>query len=136
MRADRSAPPSPSPLCVLIVDDVPDAVESLALLVRLWGHRPLVACDGPEALRVARAERPDVVLLDLGLPGMDGCELARRLRAEPGSAGALRVAVTGYSDPGRRRLAAEAGVDLYLVKPVEPEVLEQVLASVRGCVVP
>jgi two-component system CheB/CheR fusion protein len=132
IRADRSPPQPPSALCVLIVDDVPDAVESLALLVRLWGHRAVVACDGPAALRLARVERPDVVLLDLGLRGMDGCEVARRLRAEPGLAGALLVAVTGYADGSHRRLACEAGVELYLVKPVEPEALERVLATFRG----
>jgi CheY-like chemotaxis protein len=111
----------------LIVDDVSDAAESLALLVGLWGHRPVVAADGPAALRVARAESPDVVLLDLGLLGMNGCEVARRLRQEAGPGEALLVAVIGYADGGHRRLADEAGLDLSLVKPVELDALERLL---------
>jgi CheY-like chemotaxis protein len=123
-----TALPSP-PLSVLIVDDEPDMMQSQALLVSLWGHRPLLARDGPEALRLARAQRPDVALLDLGLPGMDGCALAQKLRAEPGLEGVRLVAVTGYGDERHRRLALEAGFDLVLIKPVETEVLQRLLEA-------
>jgi CheY-like chemotaxis protein len=75
---------SPRPLRVLIVDDDRDTTDSLAVLLKLWGFQPLVAYDGPAALAVAAAERPDLVLLDLSMPGMDGYELALRLRRQPG----------------------------------------------------
>jgi CheY-like chemotaxis protein len=116
-------------LRVLIVDDLPDMAESLAMLVRVWGHNPAVAYNGRQALRMAQATRPDAVLLDLSIPAPDGYEVARRLRAEPGLAGLLLVAVTGYSDDHFRRLAREAGFDFFLLKPVEPELLEWLLEA-------
>jgi CheY-like chemotaxis protein len=119
-------------LRVLIVDDAPDMAESLAMLVRLWGHQPAVARDGPQALRAARATRPDVVLLDLSIPGLDGFEVARQLRADPELAGGRLVALTGYGEEPYRRLAQDVGFDLFLVKPVEPEVLERALQAGRG----
>src|SRR5262245_18866229 len=80
--------------CVLLVDDCADAVASLGILLRLWGYEPLGAHDGPTALALAATYRPDVVLLDIGLPGaMDGYEAARRLRGQPGTAPALLVAL-------------------------------------------
>ena len=83
------------PLRVLVVDDIRDAADTLALLVRIWGHHPVVAYDGPAALDAARTHAPDVALLDIGLRGaMDGFEVARRLRQPPGMDKALLVAVT------------------------------------------
>ena len=120
------------PLRVLVVDDDADTAESTSLLVRLWGHDARAAYGGAEALGVAPAYRPDVFLLDLGMPRMTGCDLARRLRGAGRFAGALLVAVTGYADAARRRRAGAAGFDRYLVKPVEPAELEALLALACG----
>ena len=115
-------------LRVLVVDDCQDQVTTLALLLKLWGHQALVASDGPTALDTALAHRPDVAVLDLGLPGcMDGFEVARRLRASPPTAKTLLVALTGYGQEADRRRAAEAGFDHYFVKPSEPEQLKNLL---------
>jgi CheY-like chemotaxis protein len=120
-----------SPLRVLVVDDWPDTAESMAVLLRLWGHDVRIAHDGPAALAVAAVYRPDVVLLDVGLPGMDGYQVARQMRNDPRLREAFLVSLTGYgqdSDLGRSR---EAGCDRHLLKPVDPEVLERLLAARR-----
>jgi PAS domain S-box-containing protein len=113
---------------VLIVDDSEDAAETLALLLRRRGHEVRTAHDGPSTLQLVRARPPDVVLLDLGMPGMDGLEVARRLRQDLGQKQALLVALTGYSTDDDRRRAEEAGFDAHLVKPVDLDALEGVLA--------
>ncbi|MDP9122541.1 MAG: ATP-binding protein [Acidobacteriota bacterium] len=114
---------------VLVVEDNLDAAESLASLLRLWNHEVSVAHDGPAALEVARAERPEVVLLDIGLPGLDGYQVARRLREEIGLSSALLVAMTGYGQPEDRRRSRDAGIQYHFVKPVEPMVLRSLLAG-------
>ncbi len=106
---------------ILVVEDNADAREMLHHLLRLAGHAVSEATDGPGGLEAARRERPDIALLDVGLPGVDGYELARRLRAE--DAGVYLVALTGYGQPDDRRQAMEAGFDAHLVKPVSPEAL-------------
>jgi CheY-like chemotaxis protein len=111
-----------------VVDDNVDAAESLAVLLRLDGHEVRVACDGPTALTAVQAERPDVVILDLGMPGMDGFEVARRLRGQPGSDGLLLVALTGWAQADDRRRCYEAGFDGHMPKPVEPDALRQFFA--------
>ena len=128
--ADLSAAPTRrQPLRVLVVDDNVDAAESLAMLLRVEGHEVEAVHDGPSALAAARRFRPQVVLLDLGLPGMDGHEVARRLRQEP-DLGPLRlVALTGYGQDDDRRRSQAAGFDAHLVKPASPEALQQVLAG-------
>jgi CheY-like chemotaxis protein len=94
---------------------------SLALLLRIWGHRAFVACDGRRGLEMALALRPDVALLDLGLPGeVDGCRIARQLRQRPETAATLLVAVTGYGQERDRLRAQMAGIRLSLVKPIFP----------------
>jgi CheY-like chemotaxis protein len=109
------------PLRALILDDLHDAADSLATLVRFWGHNPLVAYDGPTALGLARNNRPDVALLETGLRGgMDGCEVARRLRRLPGGDKLLLVAVTGYGREEDIRRCWDAGIDFHFVKPVDP----------------
>src|SRR5581483_1115648 len=90
------APRAASPVRVLVVDDNADAADSLSALLRAVGHDVRVAHAGPAALDVAAEFRPAVVVLDVGLPGMDGCEVARRLRAIPGTAGVRLIALTGY----------------------------------------
>src|SRR5262249_18028864 len=114
-------------LRVLIVDDNVDAAQSLAVLLNLWGHEVYTAHDGAAALEAAQPWQPEVVLLDRGLPGMDGYEVARRLRAAQGSAGPLLVALTGYAQDEDRRRSQDAGFDRHLVKPVDPEILEALL---------
>jgi CheY-like chemotaxis protein len=118
---------SPSQLLVLVVDDSHDCAYSLALLMRVWGHEAVVAYDGPSALEAASARPPDVVLLDIAMPGMDGCELTRRLRQMPGMEKALLVAITGHGREAEVRRCEEAGIDCYFLKPVDPLELQQVL---------
>jgi CheY-like chemotaxis protein len=112
---------------VLVVDDNKDAAESLAELVELFGHSVEVAHDGPRAIALARENPPDVILCDIGLPGMSGYEIARTLRADPSSSFEL-VAVSGYAQPEDLRRAAEAGFDRHLAKPPDPEEIERLLA--------
>lgn len=119
-------------LRVLIVEDHPDAAESCRLLLGLWGHAAVAVGDGRDALPTALAFAPDVVLLDLGLPGVSGFEVARQLRAA-GLADVVLVAVTGWVREQDRREAAGAGIDHFLVKPTCPNELERLLSSVvRG----
>ena len=128
----RPPAPSPKPAVrrrVLIVDDNADAAQSLALLVRNWGHEVAVARDGPEALARAETLEPDVALVDIGLPGMLGHELAQRLRAQPRHRNLLLAAVTGYGRAQDREAARRAGFDVYLVKPVDLDELEKLLAG-------
>jgi CheY-like chemotaxis protein len=117
----------PRPLHVLVVDDHRDTVASLVLLLDLWGHESSVAHDGAAAVKAALACPPDVVLLDIGLPKLDGCEVAKCLRREPTTAGALLLAMTGHTQDSDRRRCQEAGIDHFLVKPVDPEELERLL---------
>ncbi len=112
---------------VLVVEDNPDGLDMLVSLLQTLGHRVSWAADGPQALRQAAAFRPQLVLLDLGLPGMDGYEVARRLRADPELAGTAIVALTGWGAESDRRRTAEAGFDAHLTKPVEPDALRAVL---------
>jgi PAS domain S-box-containing protein len=124
-----SEPHVPPPRRALVVDDDPSTARSLARLLRVWGFEVGVAENGPDALEQARRLRPDVALLDIGLPGIDGREVARRIRQEaPGPV--LLLAVTAYSDPDDLRLALEAGFDHYLVKPIDLDVLRDRLARV------
>jgi signal transduction histidine kinase len=113
---------------VLVVDDNHDAAESLAQLVELFGHDAVVAHDGPSAVAVVRARRPDVVLCDLGLPGMDGYEVAPALRAA-GADGARLIAVSGYARPEDVRRARAAGFDGHIAKPPDPAEIERLLAT-------
>jgi CheY-like chemotaxis protein len=115
---------------ILVVDDNVDAAESLAVLLRLEGHEVRVACDGPAALAAAQADPPELVVLDLGMPRLDGFEVARRLREQPGSDGVLLVALTGWAQEEDRR-CYEAGFDGHLPKPVELDALRQFLAHPR-----
>ena len=115
------------PVDVLVVEDHGDTALSLAMLLHFWGHRVRVARDGPEALALAAEAPPEVVLLDIGMPGMDGWEAATRLRRLPGLDRALVVAVSGYGREDDRRHSHAAGCDLHLLKPVDPDVLLRLL---------
>jgi PAS domain S-box-containing protein len=112
---------------VLVVDDNWDSAETIALVVQLWGHETRITHDGPAALEAALSWRPEVVLLDIGLPRMDGYEVARRLRALDALGGVKLVAMTGYGGEEDRRRSREAGFDHHLVKPVDPGELQALL---------
>ena len=118
-----SAPMPSSARRLLVVDDNVDAADALALLLSSLGHEVVVAHDGPTALDAVTADCPDICLLDIGLPGMDGYELARRIRALPRGAQPLLVALTGYGQESDRRTAAAAGFDRYIVKPLDADEL-------------
>jgi signal transduction histidine kinase/ActR/RegA family two-component response regulator len=134
-RGQPDAAPNPpngvaaAGLRILIVDDNVDAAESLGMLLVAEGHQPRVAHDGPSALKAAQEFRPDVVVLDIGLPRMDGYEVARRLRAQPEMAEALLIALTGYGQDDDRRRCQEAGFNVHLVKPADLDVLRNALAQ-------
>ncbi|MEN6624915.1 MAG: response regulator [Candidatus Sumerlaeia bacterium] len=114
---------------ILVVDDVADSAESLADLLILWGHDIQTAHDGPTAIKVAHAFQPEVVLLDIAMPGMDGYEVARKLREMEECADALLVAMTGYGQEEDRNRALDAGFDRHLTKPVDLEELQKLLTS-------
>jgi two-component system, OmpR family, response regulator len=112
---------------ILIVEDEADAADSLAVLLRVSGHDVHVTFDGPSALSAAESRPPDVVLLDLGLPGMDGWEVVRRLRQMRFSRRPQVIAVTGYDGAEHRKRSYQMGVDFHLAKPADPEMISAVL---------
>jgi two-component system, chemotaxis family, CheB/CheR fusion protein len=116
---------------ILVVEDNPEAAGSLGMLLRLDGHEVRTAGDGPAALAAVRCCHPEAVLLDIGLPGMDGCEVAQRLRREPGLEHVLIIAVTGRDQDAERRRALDAGFDVYLVKPLAMGEIKQLMLRLR-----
>ena len=120
---EATSPGALEPLRVLVVDDNEEAAQSLVMLLRLEGHEVKVAHNGTEALAIARASLPQVMLLDLGLPDITGLELAPQLRAIDGLGDAVLIAVTGYGQPQDRVASAAAGFDHHMVKPVDPALL-------------
>jgi two-component system, sensor histidine kinase len=119
-------------LRLLIIEDNQDFAEGLQILLELHGYAAEVAFSGTEGLEAAMLAPPDVVLCDIGLPGINGFDVARALRASPTTAGAWLIAVTGYGTEGDRQKAADAGFDAYFVKPVEPvEILKSIARARR-----
>jgi len=116
---------------LLVVDDNYDAAISLSMLLRLQGHEVRVAHDGSTALEIATAFRPDLIFLDIGMPGMDGYEVARRVRQTPGLERTILAALTGWGQQEDRRRTSEAGFEHHLVKPPEPNMVEKVLAELK-----
>jgi CheY-like chemotaxis protein len=116
-------------LHILVVDDNQDAALSAAELLRLYGHRVAVAYDGPTALQFVASSVPDIVLLDLAMPKMDGCQVAKALRHRATAKRPLIIAITGYGDQAARQRSREAGIDLHLVKPVDYDELVALLAK-------
>jgi CheY-like chemotaxis protein len=112
------------------VDDNVDAGESTAMLLRLRGHEVATAHDGPSALDAVREFNPGIVLLDIGLPGMSGYDVARHLRAQPKYQSLVLIAITGYGQPRDRQQTQEAGFDRHLVKPVDQQALADLLDTV------
>ena len=128
----RSAQPvRPPGHRLLVVDDNQDAAISLAMLLKLQGHEVRVAHSGMAALEVTKTYVPDVVFLDIGMPGMDGYEVARRIRQQPGLENVVLAALTGWGQQEDRRRTSEAGFNYHLVKPPEPNVVESVIAGLK-----
>ena len=131
MLTPTSAPSFPSvqphPRRVLIVEDHPDARESLRLLLEFWGHQVEVAADGLRGIQVALAWKPEVAIVDIGLPLLDGYEVARQLRAALDAPIRL-IALTAYRSPEDIRRAREAGFDIHLAKPADPGEIRHLLA--------
>jgi CheY-like chemotaxis protein/two-component sensor histidine kinase len=114
---------------VLVVDDNRDAATSLSVMLGLMGHESKTAYDGLEALEVAEVFRPDLILLDIGMPKLNGYDTARRIREQPWGKRVVLVALTGWGQDEDRRMSQAAGFDLHVVKPIEPAELKKLLAS-------
>jgi CheY-like chemotaxis protein len=114
-------------LRILVVEDNRDTADSLRVLLQLSGYLVTVAYSGPDGVKAAEQYQPDVVLCDIGLPGLDGYGVARKLRDNPATAKARLIAVTAYGQDENRRRSHEAGFEQHLVKPVDPDALQRVL---------
>lgn len=121
-------------LHVLVVDDNRDAADSLCMLLSLWGYDCCVAYDGAAGLQAAYAYRPDCLLLDIAMPGLDGYTLARRVRAQPGLDHVKLVALTSYSDETHVQRSQEAGFDIHLVKPTDPLEIKKLMETLSNVV--
>lgn len=118
--------------CILVVEDQVESADSMVELLEIWGYPARAVYDGLAALPAVRDDRPGVVLLDIGLPGMNGYEVARQLRAQYG-AGLRLIALTGYGQESDRRQALDAGFDYHMVKPVNLALLHELLETAREC---
>jgi CheY-like chemotaxis protein len=114
---------------VLVVEDNRDAADSLRMLLEAYGYEVEVAYTGPDGVRAAGVSRPEVVICDIGLPGMDGYAVAAALRGNPVTASARLIALTGYGQDDDRRRSKAAGFDEHLTKPADPAALQAVIAS-------
>jgi signal transduction histidine kinase len=123
---------SPAALRILLADDNRDALETLARLLQLDGHEIHKAADGVQALEAADRVRPDLVLLDIGMPGMDGYEVARRIRSQPWGRAATLVALSGWGQESDRKRSREAGFDSHCIKPLDPQRLSTLLATLSA----
>ena len=131
-EARAAATPTGASIRVLVVEDNVDSAESLRMLLELCGYEVALAQDGRQALELAQSLRPEVVLCDIGLPGMDGYQVATHLRERPELASSRLIAVTGYGLADDRRRALACGFDAHLVKPVAPDLLLGELGGIRG----
>lgn len=116
---------------MLVADDNVDSAETLALLLQALGNEVRTVHDGLRAVEESESFRPDVALLDIGMPGLDGYEAARVIRAKPWGAGVLLIALTGWGDDDDRRRSREAGFDRHLLKPIDIAHLREALAAGR-----
>ncbi len=116
-------------LRVLVVEDMHDTAELMAYLLECWGYQSAVVYDGERAVEVALTFRPNVVFLDIGLPGIDGYEVARQLRRLPGGDKVLLVAITGYGQEADVQRCKEAGIDYHFRKPADLDQLQQLLMA-------
>ncbi len=120
---------------ILVVDDNQDSADILRMLLRLKGNDTRTACDGLEAVEVAETFRPELVLLDIGLPKLNGYEVAQHIRQQPWGRNIILVALTGWGQDEDRLRSQEAGFNFHIVKPVELETLEQLLAGPQATTV-
>ena len=127
--APKAEAGTPAARRVLVVDDNVDSAESLAMLLRLGGHEIETAYDGLQAVEAAERFKPDLVLLDIGLPGIDGYDAAARIREASGGRELVLVAITGWGQEEDRRRSREAGFDAHLTKPVDMAALSRLLAE-------
>ena len=118
-----------TPRRILVADDNRDAADSLARLFRLSGHEAWVAYNGLDALEVASRANPEIVFLDIAMPGLNGYEIARRLRAQSSGTRITLVALTGFGQDEDKRLAGESGFDHHLTKPAHPTLIEAIIAA-------
>ena len=133
--ASRETPPAERSMMtyrILVVDDNRDSAESLAQLLKLTGHETYTALDGLQAVEVAAKIRPEVVLLDIGMPKLNGYDACRRIRTEPWSKGMMLIAQTGWGQDDDRQRTEQAGFDGHLVKPVDPSALMKLLATLAS----
>ena len=128
--ADQPSPEKAAGCRVLVVDDNVDAAQSLGMLLEMTGHEIRLAYDGPTALQAAIDYQPDVVLLDIGLPGLDGYQVAQRIRQQDKLKGIVLVALTGYGQESDQQHSQEAGFNHHLVKPADFNEIENILATV------
>jgi CheY-like chemotaxis protein len=131
MNSQR-APAGDKALAVLVVEDNPDARDTLRLLLELEGHRVQAVDSGEGGVAAARSSAFDVALVDIGLPDLDGYDVARQIRTIPRGGQVYLVALTGYGQPDDRKRALESGFDAHLVKPVDPDDLLKLLSGLRG----
>jgi len=132
-RLEPVLPPATKRCRVLVVDDNVDSVESLAMLLRMMGHEVETASDGASGLEKAATFKPDVAILDIGLPKVNGYEVARQIREQQWSKNVTLVALTGWGQEQHRRRSEESGFNHHLTKPVEFDVLQEILAAADAC---
>jgi CheY-like chemotaxis protein len=118
-----------SRLPILVVEDLHDTADSLAMLLELWGYQPTVVYEGKKAIEAASTLCPDIILLDIDLPDVNGYNVARQLRQVPELANTLLLAITGYRQESDVQCCKEAGIDLHFLKPVDPEEIKEALIS-------
>lgn len=128
MLAEPRMPPR-ARLKILVVDDNPDSALSMAMMLSMMGHETRTAHDGEAAVTSAEEFRPQVVLLDIGLPKLNGYEVAQRIRGQEWGTSMFLVAITGWGQDEDRRRSEDVGMNLHMVKPVEPDALDRVLAG-------
>ena len=128
--AGASLRPTPRRFRILVVDDNYDSALSLAMMLSIMGHETRTAHDGETAVETAETFLPEVVLLDIGLPKLNGYEVAQRIRERPWGASMFLIAVTGWGQDEDRQRSSEVGLNVHMVKPVEPSELEKLLASI------
>jgi len=128
--AAASVKPTPRRFRILVVDDNHDSALSLAMMLSIMGHETRTAHDGESAVETAETFLPEVILLDIGLPKLNGYEVAQRIREKPWGASMFLIAVTGWGQDEDRQRSSEVGLNVHMVKPVEPSELEKLLASI------
>lgn len=117
---------------VLVVDDNHDTADSLAAMLSVLGHESSVAYDGAQAIAIADDFRPDVILMDIGMPKFNGFQVAQRIRAQPWADRVVLIAITGWDQPEDRRCSREAGFDAHLTKPVDPHLVLRLISAMNN----